>query len=121
DRPVHAQRRGIHEARRGRQRRPELRANRSDALLREGGPAAGRACAGGSDRIDLFTRSGEVFTKLGEAGSADLNSAPTDRTHFSEKGARLLAGLVLADQIGSTCSRAAARYSRSSARPAAPT
>ena len=43
--------------------------------------------------IDLYTLSGEVFLKLGDDGSADL-MGPNERTHFSEKGARLLAGLV---------------------------
>lgn len=43
--------------------------------------------------IDLYTLSGEVFLKLGDEGSADL-MGPNERTHFSEKGARLLAGLV---------------------------
>lgn len=43
--------------------------------------------------IDLYTLSGEVFIKLGDEGSADL-MGPGERTHFSEKGARLLAGLV---------------------------
>ena len=45
--------------------------------------------------VDLYTRSGELFEKLGEAASADLNSSPKDRTHFSEKGARTMARLVL--------------------------
>jgi lysophospholipase L1-like esterase len=43
--------------------------------------------------IDLYTLSGQVFLKLGDEGSADL-MGPNERTHFSEKGARLLAGLV---------------------------
>jgi len=43
--------------------------------------------------VDLYTLSGEVFLKLGDEGSADL-MGPGERTHFSEKGARLLAGLV---------------------------
>jgi lysophospholipase L1-like esterase len=44
--------------------------------------------------VDLFTRSGELFARLGDAGSADLSSSATDRTHFSEKGARAMAQLV---------------------------
>lgn len=44
--------------------------------------------------VDLYARSGELFTRLGEVASADLNSSPTDRTHFSEKGARALAEIV---------------------------
>jgi lysophospholipase L1-like esterase len=47
--------------------------------------------------VDLYTRSGELFEKLGDAGSADLSSGPKDRTHFSEKGARAMARLVLED------------------------
>jgi len=43
--------------------------------------------------IDLYTLSGEIFLRLGDEGSADL-MGPNERTHFSEKGARLLAGLV---------------------------
>jgi len=45
--------------------------------------------------VDLHTRSGEPFERLGDAGRADLNSSPKDRTHFSEKGARATARLVL--------------------------
>jgi lysophospholipase L1-like esterase len=45
--------------------------------------------------VDLYTRSGELFARLGDAGSADLSCSPTDRTHFSEKGARAMARLVL--------------------------
>jgi lysophospholipase L1-like esterase len=45
--------------------------------------------------VDLYTRSGELFERLGDAGSADLSSSTKDRTHFSEKGARAMARLVL--------------------------
>ncbi len=45
--------------------------------------------------VDLYTRSGALFEQLGEEGSADLNCSPKDRTHFSEKGARAMAALVL--------------------------
>jgi lysophospholipase L1-like esterase len=45
--------------------------------------------------VDLYARSGELFERLGEAGSADLSCSPEDRTHFSEKGARALAAIVL--------------------------
>lgn len=44
--------------------------------------------------IDLHAASGKVFLELGDAGSASLSSSTTDRTHFSEKGARLMARLV---------------------------
>jgi lysophospholipase L1-like esterase len=45
--------------------------------------------------VDLYTSSGELFERLGDAGSADLSSRPNDRTHFSEKGARAMVRLVL--------------------------
>lgn len=45
--------------------------------------------------VDLHARSGALFASLGEEGSADLNCSPTDRTHFSEKGAKAMARLVL--------------------------
>ena len=45
--------------------------------------------------IDLHTTSGELFQKLGEAGSAELANKAGDRTHFNEKGARAMAGLVM--------------------------
>lgn len=47
--------------------------------------------------VDLHTASGKVFAKLGDTGSADLSNAPTDRTHFSAKGARLMAELVVSE------------------------
>ncbi|MGD0093481.1 MAG: rhamnogalacturonan acetylesterase [Planctomycetota bacterium] len=47
--------------------------------------------------VDLYTLSGALFEKLGDEGSADLSCSPKDRTHFSEKGARAVAGLVLAE------------------------
>jgi len=50
--------------------------------------------------IDIYTRSGDLFAKLGDAASADFT--PKDRTHFSPKGARVIAyfvaqGAALAD------------------------
>lgn len=45
--------------------------------------------------VDLHAASGALFESLGDAGSTDLNVSPTDRTHFSEKGARAMARLVL--------------------------
>ncbi len=45
--------------------------------------------------VDLHAASGQLFEKLGDAGSADLSCSPTDRTHFSEKGAKAMAELVL--------------------------
>jgi lysophospholipase L1-like esterase len=50
--------------------------------------------------IDIYTKSGELFEKLGDAGSTDFT--PKDRTHFGPKGARVMAyfvaeGAALAD------------------------
>ena len=45
--------------------------------------------------VDLHAASGELFQKLGDAGSSDLSCSATDRTHFSEKGAKVMAELVL--------------------------
>jgi lysophospholipase L1-like esterase len=47
--------------------------------------------------VDLYALSGELFLKLGDDGSADLSCGPKDWTHFSEKGARAMAGLVLGE------------------------
>jgi lysophospholipase L1-like esterase len=45
--------------------------------------------------IDLYTLSGEMFSKLGDKGSEDLTNTPgKDRTHFTPKGARAIAGMV---------------------------
>jgi lysophospholipase L1-like esterase len=45
--------------------------------------------------IDLHATSGELFRKLGPAGSAALASKAGDQTHFNEQGARAMAQLVL--------------------------
>ena len=45
--------------------------------------------------IDLHTSSGKLFEPLGDAGCMVFASAPTDRTHFNEKGARAMAELVM--------------------------
>lgn len=45
--------------------------------------------------VDLHTASGVLFEKFGDAGSTDLSCSATDRTHFSEKGAKAMAALVL--------------------------
>ena len=45
--------------------------------------------------IDLHTLSGELFQKLGPAGSAAFANKEGDRTHFNEKGARAMAALVI--------------------------
>ena len=47
--------------------------------------------------IDLHPRSGELFEKLGEAGSGEFSNKPGDRTHFNEKGARAMAAIVMKD------------------------
>ena len=49
--------------------------------------------------IDLHTMSGELFLKLGDAGSAEFANAPKDRTHFNEKGARAMAALVMPELL----------------------
>jgi lysophospholipase L1-like esterase len=45
--------------------------------------------------VDLHGASGKLFQMLGDAGSTDLSCSATDRTHFSEKGAKAMAELVL--------------------------
>lgn len=44
--------------------------------------------------IDLHQLAFDLFGKLGDDGSADLTASKTDRTHFSRKGAKAVAGLV---------------------------
>ncbi len=45
--------------------------------------------------VDLHTASGELYNRLGKDGIADLFCNEKDRTHFSPKGARAMAGMVL--------------------------
>ncbi len=45
--------------------------------------------------IDLHASSGALFSKLGKEHCPELANAPTDFTHFNEKGARAMAGLVM--------------------------
>jgi lysophospholipase L1-like esterase len=45
--------------------------------------------------IDLHTKSGKLFEKLGEAGSAEFANRADDRTHFNEAGAKAMADLVM--------------------------
>jgi len=48
--------------------------------------------------IDLHRSSIALFEEAGEEAGADLNNGlPDDISHFSEKGARAVAGLVIAD------------------------
>ena len=44
--------------------------------------------------IDLHTASGALFRELGQARCPELANAPTDFTHFNEKGARAMADIV---------------------------
>ena len=50
--------------------------------------------------VDLHGASGALFEQLGDAGSADLSCSATDRTHFSERGAKAMAELVLKGLVG---------------------
>ncbi|MDA1139805.1 MAG: rhamnogalacturonan acetylesterase [Planctomycetota bacterium] len=50
--------------------------------------------------IDLHKMSGALFLKLGDAVSTDLSVNAEDRTHFSDKGARAMAELVLKGLAG---------------------
>lgn len=45
--------------------------------------------------IDLHAKSGELFERLGEAGSGELANRAGDRTHFNEKGAKAMAELLM--------------------------
>jgi len=45
--------------------------------------------------VDLHTMSGELFEKLGDAGSAKLANKQGDRTHFNAEGAKAMAALVM--------------------------
>src|SRR5262249_32056348 len=44
--------------------------------------------------IDLHAAAMRLYEHLGDAGSADLSAAASDRTHFSRKGALAMANLV---------------------------
>jgi lysophospholipase L1-like esterase len=46
--------------------------------------------------IDLYQSSGALLTRLGDAGSVSLTVSEKDRTHFTEEGAKVMAGLVIA-------------------------
>ena len=45
--------------------------------------------------VDLHAASVALFNCLGDKGSADLSNSPRDRSHFSEKGARTMVGLIM--------------------------
>ena len=53
--------------------------------------AAGRKV----DVIDLNASSGRLYEQLGTAANEVVANAPTDRTHFNEQGARMMAHLVM--------------------------
>ena len=66
--------------------------------------------------VDLHASSGQLFQKLGEAGSAEFANAPADRTHFNEKGARAMAELVM-DELPRVEPRLKAALARPATRP----
>ena len=45
--------------------------------------------------VDLNSASEKLYLKLGEDGSKELANEADDMTHFNEKGAKLMAGLVM--------------------------
>ena len=45
--------------------------------------------------VELHAASVAMFNRLGDEGSADLSPSKTDRTHFSRKGALVMARLVV--------------------------
>jgi len=47
------------------------------------------------DVIDLNASSGRLYEQLGTAANDVVANAPQDRTHFNEKGARMMAHLVM--------------------------
>ncbi len=47
--------------------------------------------------VDLYNLSGAIMQKRGDEGCLDLFCNPKDRSHFSEKGARLMAELITKD------------------------
>ena len=47
------------------------------------------------DVIDLNASSGKLYEQLGTAANDVMANAPQDRTHFNEKGARMMAHLVM--------------------------
>lgn len=49
------------------------------------------------DVIDLHAASVNLLNRLGDAGSADLSPSPSDRTHFSRKGAHVMARLIVSE------------------------
>lgn len=49
--------------------------------------------------IDLHEESGRIFEPMGDAGVAGLTASDRDRTHFTEKGARMLAEVVAREAV----------------------
>ena len=65
--------------------------------------------------IDLHASSGALFSKLGKDHCPELANAPTDFTHFNEKGARAMSALVM-KELPATDPRLAAEATGASAR-----
>ena len=65
--------------------------------------------------IDLHTSSGALFSKLGKDHCPELANAPTDFTHFNEKGARAMSALVM-KELPATDPRLAAEATGAPAR-----
>ena len=61
--------------------------------------------------IDLHTSSGALFRELGKDRCPELSNAPTDFTHFNERGARAMADLVM-KELPATDPRLAAEVIR---------
>jgi lysophospholipase L1-like esterase len=49
--------------------------------------------------IDLYVESGRIFEPMGDAGVAGLTVSDRDRTHFTEKGAEILAEVVAREAV----------------------
>ncbi len=47
--------------------------------------------------VDLYTASGKFMQDIGPDGFASFFCAPKERTHFSEKGAVVIAELIVKD------------------------
>jgi lysophospholipase L1-like esterase len=79
---------------------PMVRRNfKGDTLVDILGPYADAMKAVAAEKkvplIDLHASSNKLVTELGEAKSAEFANAPTDHTHFNEKGARAMAALIV--------------------------
>lgn len=45
--------------------------------------------------VDLHTASGKLYLELGPEKTAELTNAPDDQTHFNQKGAQMMAKLIM--------------------------